>query len=289
MTTVKVGVIGGSGLYEMEGLANVREVVESTPYGAPSDALICGELGGVPMVFLPRHGRGHVLTPSEINYRANIHALKKQGVTHVISVSACGSLREEIEPGRIVLIDQFFDRTKGRAATFFGDGVVAHVAFADPVCRDLRALLLDAGRGLGIPVHDGGTYVCMEGPAFSTRSESVFYRQIGADVIGMTNLTEAKLAREAELSYATLALATDYDCWREHDADVDIQDILRVMSQNVTNAKAIIRAAVPRITMQIGTACFDALKFAIITDRAKISAKRKDELRVIAGRYLDQS
>lgn len=287
MSQVKVGVIGGSGLYAMEGVENVREVRETTPFGDPSDALITGTIEGVPVAFLPRHGRGHRFTPSEINYRANIFALKKQGVTHVISVSACGSLREEIEPGHIVLIDQFFDRTKGRAATFFEGGIVGHVSFADPICKDLRALLLDVGRELDVTVHDRGCYVCMEGPAFSTRAESFFYRSIGAAVIGMTNLTEAKLAREAELSYATLALATDYDCWREHDADVDIQDILRVMATNVKNAKAIIRAAVPRITMQVGTACFNALAYAIITDRAAIPAERKEALRPIVGKYLD--
>ncbi|MCZ7584431.1 MAG: S-methyl-5'-thioadenosine phosphorylase [Deltaproteobacteria bacterium] len=286
MSGIKVGVIGGSGLYEMDGLSNVGSERVVTPYGDPSDEFVTGTLAGVPMVFLPRHGRGHRFTPSEINYRANIYGLKSLGVTHIISVSACGSLKEEIEPGQIVLITQFFDRTKNRAATFFGDGVVAHVPFADPICGDLRKILLDTAADLGVPHHDGGTYVCMEGPAFSTRAESHFYRQVGAEVIGMTNLTEAKLAREAALSYATLALATDYDCWRSEDANVDISEILKVMGANIANAKKIIAAAVPKITADTGAWIPESLKFAVVTAKESIPDKRKRDLDLVWRDYF---
>lgn len=286
MTEKKVGVIGGSGLYELEGLANLHEQVVSTPFGEPSDAYMLGELDGVPMVFLPRHGRGHLLTPSEINYRANIWGMKKLGVTHIISVSACGSLQEQIAPGHIVVIDQFIDRTRGRKATFFGNGCVGHVAFADPICDDLADILHDTGLGLDIPIHKGGTYLCMEGPAFSTRAESHLYRSWGATVIGMTNLTEAKLAREAEIAYATLALATDYDCWRQSDADVDINDILETMDKNVKNAKAIIRQAVGNIPNDFSCKCFSAAQFAVITAKEKIPQATREDLKVILGKYL---
>ncbi len=286
MSEIKIGVIGGSGLYEMDGLQNAKEVKVQTPFGDPSDALVQAKLGDVEVFFLPRHGRGHRVSPSGINYRANIWAMKKLGVTHIISVSACGSLREEIEPGHIVCIDQFFDRTRGRMATFFREGIVAHVAFADPICVDLKDLLFTTGKDLGIKIHDGGTYVCMEGPAFSTRAESHFYRSIKADVIGMTNLTEAKLAREAEICYATLALVTDYDCWKTHDADVDVQEILRIMSENVANAKSIIAKAVPKVQVSSRCGCPDALKFAIMTNPETILAKVREDLDVIVGKYL---
>ncbi len=286
MSEIKIGVIGGSGLYDLDGLTNAREVAVETPFGDPSDKVGQAELGGVPLYFLPRHGRGHRISPSRINYRANIYAMKKLGVTHIISVSACGSLREEIEPGHIVCVDQFFDRTRGRAATFFDEGIVAHVQFADPICNELRSLLLNTGRELGITIHDGGTYVCMEGPAFSTRAESHFYRSINADVIGMTNLTEAKLAREAEICYATLALVTDYDCWRTSDADVDVQDILRVMAGNIANAKKMIVAAAPKVGADRKCGCADALKFAIMTHKDVIPQKTKEDLSVIIGKYL---
>ncbi|MBZ0274047.1 S-methyl-5'-thioadenosine phosphorylase [bacterium] len=287
MTKVKIGVIGGSGLYEMDGLTNIAERAVETPYGTPSDALISGTLGGVPMVFLPRHGRGHRIGPSDINFRANIHALKQAGVTHIISVSACGSLREEIVPGQLVMIDQFFDRTKSRPSTFFTGGIVAHAPFADPIDNDLRKLLVAAAGELGIDHRDGGTYVCMEGPAFSTRAESHFYRQIGADVIGMTNLTEAKLAREAAIPYATIALATDYDCWRTSEADVDIQEILAVMAANVANAKRIIAAVAPRVTPETGAWVAESMKFAIVTAKEAIPEDTKARLAPIVGDYFE--
>jgi 5'-methylthioadenosine phosphorylase len=233
---VKVGVIGGSGLYELPGLADIREEVVDTPFGSPSDALIHGRLGDASLVFLPRHGRGHRFTPTEVPYRANLWALKQAGCSWVISVSAVGSLREEIAPGQVVLVDQFIDRTRQRPSTFFGDGVVGHISFGDPGCGVLRSLLRDSCASLSVPHHDGGTYVCMEGPAFSTRAESNLYRSWGASVIGMTNLPEAKLAREAELSYAIIAMVTDFDCWHpDHDA-VEVAAILRVLRENATNA-----------------------------------------------------
>jgi 5'-methylthioadenosine phosphorylase len=286
MSQVKIGVIGGSGLYEMDGLEGVREEKVATPFGDPSDSFMVGTLGGIEMVFLPRHGRGHVVTPSEINYRANIWGMKSLGVTHIISISACGSLQEEIQPGQIVIIDQFIDRTRGREATFFGNGCVGHVAFADPICDVLADTLYETALELKVPVHQGGTYICMEGPAFSTRAESHLYRSWGANVIGMTNLTEAKLAREAEIAFGTLALATDYDCWREADSDVDITDIMRIMNQNVHNAKAIVAAAVKNIKPDFSCKCFSAAEFAVITAKEKISEQAKKDLDIIIGKYL---
>jgi 5'-methylthioadenosine phosphorylase len=285
MSKVIVGVIGGSGLYEMEGLEKIRRKTVKTPYGSPSDSYLTGELKGVPMVFLPRHGRGHRILPSEVNYRANIYGMKKLGVTHIISVSACGSLKEEIKPGHIVMIDQFFDRTKGRIATFFGNGVVAHVPFADPIENDLRKILLKSGKELGIKVHDGGCYVCMEGPQFSTRTESHFYRSVGATMIGMTNLTEAKLAREAAISYATIALATDYDCWRTENANVDVKDIMAVMAMNIANARKIVAAAVPKITQKTGAWIKESLRYCIVTDKKLIKPERKKQLEIIVKDY----
>ncbi|MEE8209391.1 MAG: S-methyl-5'-thioadenosine phosphorylase, partial [bacterium] len=225
MTAPRIGVIGGSGLYEMEGLRAKEEVEVDTPYGAPSDSYLTGELGGVSMVFLPRHGHGHRILPTHLNSRANIFGMKKLGVEWIISVSAVGSMREEIEPGHIVIIDQFFDRTRERPSTFFGDGVAGHITFADPVCPILRSVLLEAARAAGATVHDGGTYVCIEGPQFSTRAESKVFRSWGVDVIGMTTLPEARLAREAEICYATIALCTDYDCWHEGEEDVTIEAV----------------------------------------------------------------
>lgn len=243
-----LGVIGGSGLYEMEGLERVEQVTLETPFGDPSDSFITGVLDGVRMVFLPRHGRGHRFLPSEVNYRANIYGMKKLGVSRLISVSAVGSMREEIAPGHIVIPDQFIDRTNAtRQNTFFGNGVVAHVQFADPVCRDLSAVLEEAARRSGATVHQGGTYLCMEGPAFSTRAESLFYRSLGVSVIGMTNIPEAKLAREAEICYGVIALATDYDCWHDSHDDVSVDAILAIIRQNVTTAKTIIRNAVAHV------------------------------------------
>ncbi|RII26725.1 MAG: S-methyl-5'-thioadenosine phosphorylase [Geobacter sp.] len=282
-----VGVIGGSGLYEMEGLADIREVTVDTPFGAPSDTFVTGNLEGVRMVFLPRHGRGHRLLPSEVNYRANIYGMKKLGVGRIISVSAVGSMKEEIPPGDIVIPDQFIDRTKGiRKDTFFGEGIVAHVGFADPVCGSLSDILYTAACKAGANVHQGGTYICMEGPAFSTRAESLLYRSFGASVIGMTNLTEAKLAREAEICYGTIALSTDYDCWHEHHDDVTVDAIVAIIKQNVTMAKNIIRHAVAEIGGERSCPCATALQFSIITEKSHIPAVARQNLDLIIGKYL---
>ena len=281
-----IGVIGGSGLYQMEGLERVREFEIKTPFGKTSDKLMRGRLGAVEMVFLPRHGRGHRWLPTEVNFRANIFAMKKLGVERIISVSAVGSLREEIAPGHVVIPDQFIDRTTQRPSTFFGRGVVAHVSLADPFCRDLSKILTDAARAEGAKVHAGGTYLCMEGPQFSTRAESHLYRSWGAHIIGMTNLQEAKLAREAEICFGTLALATDYDCWNEQAGDVEIESVLAVLQQNVQLAQKTIRRAASLLTVERACACASALKDAIITDRTRIPKKLRMELKPIIGKYL---
>ncbi len=286
MSGSKIGVIGGSGLYQMEGLTDVRETRVDTPFGAPSDAFIEGRLEGRDVVFLPRHGRGHRLMPTEINFRANIYGMKKLGVEWIISVTAVGSLREDIEPLHVVIPDQFFDRTRVRPSTFFGEGLVAHVSFADPVCAALSDILYAAAREAGVAVHKGGTYLCMEGPQFSTRAESRVYRSWGMDIIGMTNLQEAKLAREAEISYATLALVTDYDCWHESEEDVDVEAIIQNLLKNVETAKQIIRLAVPRIPKKNTTPCVSALATAVITDPAVVPAEVKRKLALIVGKYL---
>ena len=283
-----LGVIGGSGLYEMPGLEDLERTRVRTPFGDPSDEIVAGRLAGTRLLFLPRHGRGHRLLPSELPFRANVWALKSLGADCLLAVSAVGSLREEIAPGHVVVPDQFIDRTSGRQAesTFFGRGVVAHVQFADPFCPRLSRALVDAARASGALVHAGGTYVCMEGPAFSTRAESHLYRSWGAHVIGMTNLQEAKLAREAELCFATLALATDYDCWREGHDDVQIEEILQVLAANVELARRAVAALAPRLPAPTGCPCPRALEHAIITDRAAIPADVKRDLAPIAGRYL---
>lgn len=282
-----IGVIGGSGLYEMEGLQDVRSIVVETPFGAPSDEFVTGVLDGVPMVFLPRHGRGHRLLPTEVDYRANIYGMKKLGVTRIISVSAVGSMREEIVPGHIVIPDQFIDRTNAtRSSTFFGNGVVAHIQFADPVCADLSADLYAAAQEAGATVHRGGTYICMEGPAFSTRAESNLYRSFGVSVIGMTNIPEAKLAREAEICYGVIALATDYDCWHESHDDVSVDAIIAIIKQNVAMAKSIIRNAVRRIGRERDCPCASALRYAIITDKAAIPDETRERLDLIIGSYV---
>lgn len=287
MKETTVGVIGGSGLYEMEGLTDLKEVVIPTPFGDPSDLYITGVLNGVKMVFLPRHGRGHRFLPSEVNYRANIYGMKKLGVERIISVSAVGSLKEEIVPGHIVIPDQFIDRTKGvRADTFFGGGIVAHAGFADPVCPCLSDSLESAARSAGATVHRRGTYVCMEGPAFSTRAESLMYRGLDAAIIGMTNLTEAKLAREAEICYGIIALSTDYDCWRAGHEDVTVEAIIKIIHENVKMAKSIIGHAVSLIKAERTCFCANAMQSAIITDRKVIPENRKEALSVIVGRYL---
>ena len=282
-----IGVIGGSGLYEMGGLEDVKRVKLTTPFGPPSDDFVTGSLNGVSMAFLPRHGGGHHLLPSEVNYRANIHGMKQLGVGRIISVSAVGSLKEEIAPGHIVIPDQFFDRTKGvRKDSFFGEGIVAHTSFGDPVCHDLSESLFRAATAAGAKVSQGGVYVCMEGPAFSTRAESFAYRGLNASIIGMTNLTEAKLAREAEICYGVIALSTDYDCWHETRESVTIEAILAVVRQNVAMAKNIIRHAVSGISPERQCACASAMRHAIITDRSVISEETKRRLELIVGKYL---
>ena len=281
-----VGVIGGSGLYQMEGLKKIREVEIKTPFGRPSEKFVRGILEGTEFVFLPRHGKGHRWLPTEVNFRANIFAMKKLGVDRIISVSAVGSLREEIAPGDIVIPDQFIDRTTLRPSTFFGKGIVAHVSLADPFCRDLAEKLVTAATSEGGKVHTRGTYLCMEGPQFSTRAESQLYRSWGADVIGMTNLQEAKLAREAEICFGTLALATDYDCWNQAAGDVEIGNVLAVLRQNVALAQRTIRRAVTRLTDSRSCSCRSSLKDAIITERARIPKKIRSNLRPIIGKYL---
>ena len=281
-----VGVIGGSGLYQMKGLEKVREVRVSTPFGPPSDLYVKGNLNGVEAIFLPRHGRGHRLLPTEVNFRANIFGMKKLGVTRIVSVSAVGSLQEEIAPGHVVIPDQFIDRTTQRPSTFFGRGIVAHVSLADPFCPELSETLARAAREDGAKVHHKGTYLCMEGPQFSTRAESRLYRSWGADVIGMTNLQEAKLAREAEICFTTLALATDYDCWNDSAGDVEIDQVLAVLKQNADLAQRIIRRVLSRLPEGRSCGCGSALKNAIITDRGRIPKKRISELKPIIGKYL---
>ncbi|MBH0190893.1 MAG: S-methyl-5'-thioadenosine phosphorylase [Nitrospira sp.] len=279
-----VGVIGGSGLYEMEGLQSVREIRVRTPFGSPSDAIIVGVIGGVRVAFLSRHGRGHRLNPGEINYRANIYALKSLGVSRVISVSAVGSMKESIKPGDVVCPDQFIDLTKRRASTFFESGMVAHVAFGEPVCAGLVETLASSGQRLGATLHRGGAYLCIEGPQFSTKGESKLYRQWGVDVIGMTNMPEAKLAREAELCYATMALATDYDCWHETEEAVTVEAILDTLHRNVALAKRILKSALPAVAGTQDCACHQALNYAVITDRKQVSAAVKKKLALLTRR-----
>lgn len=286
MSEKVVGVIGGSGLYELEGLTGIEEVSLSTPFGDPSDSYIIGKLGAVLMVFLPRHGRGHRVLPGELNYRANIWGMKKLGVTRIISVAACGSMKEEIAPGHLVVPDQFIDLSKRQGATFFGDGIVAHMVYADPICAHLARVLYEAGKAVGATMHKGGTYINMEGPQFSTRAESKVYRSWGASVIGMTNAPEAKLAREAEICYSTLALSTDYDCWHETEEDVSIEAVLAVMRANIAKSKEIIRKAVPQIAEERSCACKSALAGAIITDPAVIPVETKRKLELIIGKYM---
>jgi 5'-methylthioadenosine phosphorylase len=287
MTKQLIGIIGGSGLYEIEGLQIKEEKIVETPFGKPSDALCLGTLDGRDIAFLPRHGRGHFIAPHEINYRANIYALKLVGVERIISVSAVGSMKESIHPGDIVIVDQFIDRTKVRLQTFFSDGIVAHVSFADPVCPTLFDQLSQSARNVGAKVHRGGTYVCIEGPMFSSRAESNVYRAWGTDVIGMTNYQEAKLAREAEICYATVALSTDYDCWHETEEDVDAMKVVEVMNKNVATAKRILKDVLPQISVERKCHCAAALKNAIVTDRAKITEDVKRRLKPIIGKYVE--
>ncbi len=285
MQKVEIGIIGGSGLYAMPGITGLTEHRIDTPFGAPSDALMVGELDGRPVAFLARHGRGHRISPSELNFRANIYALKSIGVEYILSASAVGSLKEEHKPTDFVIPDQFIDRTYARHSTFFGDGIVAHVAFGDPVCAVVAKAFQDACAQVGVVGKRGGTYVCMEGPQFSTRAESNLYRSWGADVIGMTNLQEAKLAREAEMSYATLAMVTDYDCWREGHDDVTVEQVVAVLHQNAENAGKVVRAAVA--ALPAGPSPFAGiLKYAILTDRSAIPESAKERLGLLIGNYL---
>jgi 5'-methylthioadenosine phosphorylase len=281
-----IGVIGGTGLYSMPDLADVERVRVDTPFGPPSDEIVRGTLAGRTICFLPRHGVGHRYLPTEVPYRANIFALKQLGVERILSLSAVGSLREEIKPGDIVVVDQFIDRTRQRVATFFGDGVVGHVQFADPVCPHLHDVVAQAAQQAGARVHAAGTYVCMEGPAFSTRAESHLYRSWGGHVIGMTGVTEAKLAREAEICYSTVALATDYDCWHESEEDVSIDAIIAVLNANVAMSQQIIRQAVPHIEAKRGCICEHAASTAIMTARDRIPEARKRALAPLFGKYF---
>jgi len=281
-----VGVIGGSGLYEMEGLTDVDRRQIETPWGPPSDAIVTGTLGDVRLAFLPRHGRGHRIPPHKIEFRANLFALKSLGAEWVISISAVGSMKEDIGPGDFVIVDQFIDRTIARPRTFFEDGIVAHVAFADPVCSRLANVVHECAREAGIRVHRGGTYVCIDGPQFSTRAESNLFRSWGASVVGMTNLPEARLAREAELCYTTVALATDYDCWHESEGDVTVDAVLAVLRQNVDNAKKLVRLAAPRVPRPRTCPCESALKGAILSDPAAVTPEARKRLDLLVGRYL---
>ena len=286
MQKAEIGIIGGSGLYGMPGLTNVREERVETPFGEPSDAFVLGDLEGRKVAFLARHGRGHRILPSELNFRANIYAMKLLGVDRILSISAVGSLKEEHKPTDFVIPDQFIDRTFARIATFFGDGIVGHVAFGDPVCATVANAFEKACKKAAVVGKLGGTYVCMEGPQFSTRAESNLYRSWGADVIGMTNLQEAKLAREAEICYATMAMVTDYDCWHEGHDDVTIDQIVAVLHQNADNACKVVRAAVAAMPNERTCACSNALQYAILTDRKMIPQATKDKLSAIVGKYL---
>src|SRR4028118_1799221 len=290
MAEAKIGVIGGSGLYKMEALKDVEELVVDTPFGAPSDALIVGTLEGTPVAFLARHGRNHHLMPSELPFRANVHAMKQLGVEYLISASAVGSLKEEAKPLDMVVPDQFIDRTKNRISTFFGEGIVAHIAFGDPICKNLASVLADAIASLNLPdvtLHRGGTYVCMEGPAFSTKAESNLYRSWGATVIGMTNLPEAKLAREAEIAYATLALVTDYDCWHEDHDSVTVEMVVANLHRNAANAQKAIQETVRRLTENPPVSdAHSALKYAILTRLDQVPAATKEKMGLLLQKYL---
>ena len=282
----QVGIIGGTGLYQMEGFGEVREVAVDTPFGRPSDALMVGVLEGRRVAFLPRHGRGHRILPHELNFRANVFAMKALGVEWILSVSAVGSLKENYAPLHVVIPDQFIDRTRQRQSTFFGRGLVAHVAFAHPFCRNLSRVMADSCAEAGATFHVGGTYVCMEGPQFSTRAESELYRSWGADLSGMTSLQEAKLAREAEICYSTLAMVTDYDCWHPEHAAVTAEQIIGNLGRNAATARAVLRAAVRRLPIARDCECACALKFALVTAPELVPPEVKRELAPIVGRYL---
>ncbi|MFH1094122.1 MAG: S-methyl-5'-thioadenosine phosphorylase [Candidatus Omnitrophota bacterium] len=285
MENIKIGIIGGSGIYDIEGVKNVEMIEVDTPYGAPSDKIIVGVLGGVKFAFLPRHGRGHKISPSELNFRANIYAFKKLGVEKVLSMSAVGSLKEELKPRDFVIPDQLFDRTKNRASTFFGEGIVAHVGFAEPFCARLSQVAYETAKQLGITVHKGGTYICMEGPQFSTKAESNVYRQLGFSIIGMTALPEAKLAREAEMCYVTIALVTDYDCWKE-DEEVSVEKILANLSANSDNAKQFIKTILSKLNDSDTCACSSALATAIVTSEDAVPKETLKKVELLVKKYL---
>src|SRR5215467_6503255 len=281
-----IGIIGGSGLYSMSGLTDTRTIRVKTPFGEPSDMVVLGTLEGKRVAFLARHGRGHSILPGEINYRANIYAMKLLGAERVISVSAVGSLKEDLRPAEFLVPDQFFDRTKNRASTFFGQGLVAHVAFAHPTCRELSGVLADACAREGVKVHRRGTYICIEGPQFSTLAEAEVHRQLGFDVIGMTNLTEAKLAREAEICYATIAMITDYDCWHPDHESVTAAQIIATLNQNAENAQKVLRTAVREIPARSSCRCSAALKHSLVTNMKLVPAATKKRLAAIIGKYI---
>jgi 5'-methylthioadenosine phosphorylase len=282
----EIGIIGGSGLYHMPGFSDVHEVRQTTPFGDPSDAYVLGNLEGRKVAFLARHARGHLLLPSELNFRANIYGFKQLGVERIISVSAVGSLKEEHKPLEFVIPDQFFDRTRHRVDTFFGDGIAAHVGFGDPVCGEMANVVENACTGAGVVAKLGGTYVCMEGPQFSTKAESNVYRKLGMDVIGMTNLQEAKLAREAEICYVTIAMVTDYDCWHPHHDSVTVEQVVAVLMKNADHACQVVKHAVKAMPKEHSCKCGSALANAIITDREKIPPETIEKLKLILGKYL---
>lgn len=286
MNQAEIGVIGGSGLYDLPGLTGLTEVRVATPFGDPSDAYLLGELAGRRVAFLARHGRGHRLLPSELNFRANIFGFRQLGVSQILSASAVGSLKLEHRPTDFILPDQFLDRTRGRKSTFFGDGVVAHVSFADPVCHRLGDALEASAAAIGLPLRRGGTYVCMEGPAFSTRAESNLYRSWGMDLIGMTNLQEAKLAREAEICYATIAMVTDYDCWHDEEESVNVEMLLGYLRRNSENAKRLLADTIRRLPVDAECPCRHALATAIITDPASIPPSAWERLKLLIARYV---
>jgi 5'-methylthioadenosine phosphorylase len=286
MPQAKIGVIGGTGLYQIEGLTNIEEVNIDTPFGKPSDTIIIGRLEGVGIAFLPRHGRGHRLSPTEVPYQANIYALKSLGVEHIISVNSVGSFKKELKPGDLVIPDQLIDRTRRRVSTFFGEGIVAHIPFAEPFCPVLSRILFEAAKEIGATVHPKGTYVAMEGPAFSTRAESRLYRSWGADIIGMTALPEAKLAREAEICYASIACVSDYDSWQEEVEPVTVDIVLDIVHRYIDTAKKIIKLAVARIPQKRDCECASALKTAIITSTNLIPTETRRKLNLLIGKYI---
>jgi 5'-methylthioadenosine phosphorylase len=285
----EIGIIGGSGLYNMKGLTDTQEVRLDTPFGAPSDSYVVGTFSGRKVAFLARHGRGHRILPTELNFRANIHGFKQLGVERILSVSAVGSLKQEHKPTDFVIPDQFYDRTSQRVSTFFGNGIVAHVGLGDPVCGETAAVLGDACKAANVVGKQGGTYVCMEGPQFSTKAESNSYRALGFDVIGMTNLQEAKLAREAELCYATVAMVTDYDCWHQDHDHVTVEQIVAVLNQNAENACNVVREAIAKMPKTRTCKCGSALATAIITAPSAIPAETREKLQLIIGKYLDKT